>query len=72
VIDKRCPAKVCRKLLVYKVDKEQCVGCTACARVCPVNCISGAPKQPHEINQDACIRCGQCFATCKFNAISKS
>ena len=71
VDEKRCPSKVCRKLIVYKIDKEKCIGCTACARVCPVNCISGTAKQPHEINLDACIRCGQCYATCKFDAISK-
>ncbi|MHB1000104.1 MAG: NADH-quinone oxidoreductase subunit NuoF [Armatimonadota bacterium] len=69
--EKRCPAGVCSALLRYFVDPEKCVGCTMCARVCPVSCISGAPKQIHEIDQNHCIRCGQCMAKCRFSAISK-
>ena len=70
--DKRCPAGVCKALITFKIDAEKCVGCTACARKCPVNCISGEVKKPHVINQDACIKCGSCYDTCKFNAITKS
>jgi len=72
VRDRRCPAKVCKKLIVYEIDKEKCIGCTACARVCPVSCISGKPKMVHEIDKDKCIRCGQCWTTCKFDAIRKN
>jgi NADH-quinone oxidoreductase subunit F len=69
--DKRCPAGVCTALLRYEVITDKCIGCTACARKCPVSCISGAVKQPHLIDQDKCIKCGACFSACKFNAIRK-
>lgn len=55
--------------LAVKIFKDNCRGCTACARACPAGAISGEPKSPHEIDQDECIRCGACFETCKFNAI---
>ncbi len=67
--DKQCPAKVCKALLKYEIDQEKCIGCTACARVCPVNCISGKPKELHVINPSACIACGACFDACKFDAV---
>jgi NADH:ubiquinone oxidoreductase subunit F (NADH-binding)/(2Fe-2S) ferredoxin/Pyruvate/2-oxoacid:ferredoxin oxidoreductase delta subunit len=71
VVDKKCPAGVCQALLSYNILKDKCIGCTACARVCPVKCISGAPKQVHEINQAECIKCGACMNACKFSAIEK-
>jgi len=71
VVDKKCPAGVCKKLLKYEVDEDHCKGCTACARVCPVNAISGEVKATHIIDQDKCIKCGACMDTCKFNAIEK-
>lgn len=71
VRDKKCPAGVCSELLSYRVIVDKCIGCTACARVCPVNCISGAPKKVHEIDQSKCIKCGACFEACKFGAIEK-
>jgi len=71
VIEKRCPAGVCQDLLIYHILPDKCVGCTACARVCPVPCISGEVKKVHEIDQELCIKCGACFAKCKFNAIEK-
>ncbi len=71
VVDKKCPAGVCQALLSYNILKDKCIGCTACARVCPVKCISGAPKQVHEINQAECIKCGACMKACKFSAIEK-
>lgn len=70
--DKRCPAHICTDLLHYEINAEQCKGCTACARKCPVYAISGIVKGPHSIDQSSCIRCGQCMATCKFGAISVS
>ena len=69
IIDKKCPAKVCKPLLTYTVDPEKCTGCTVCAKNCPSNCIDGARKEVHFINQEACIQCGACYSKCKFDAI---
>ncbi len=71
VVEKRCPAGVCKKLLRYEIDPDKCRGCTACARKCPVNAITGVVKQPHVIDQTKCIKCGTCIDTCRFGAISK-
>ena len=71
VVDKKCPAGVCKDLLQYVIDPDKCKGCTACARKCPVGAISGTVKQPHTIDPAKCIKCGACMATCKFGAISK-
>ncbi len=68
VVNKRCPAGICKNLLVYSVT-DACVGCTACARKCPVNAISGKVKEKHIIDTEKCIKCGVCMTTCKFNAI---
>lgn len=72
IIDKKCPAGVCEALLQYEVIEDKCVGCTACARKCPVKAISGEVKKPHLIDQDKCIKCGVCYEVCKFDAIKKS
>ncbi|MDD2420833.1 MAG: NADH-quinone oxidoreductase subunit NuoF [Heliobacteriaceae bacterium] len=69
IIDKRCPAGVCNALLVYKIIAENCTGCGACRRVCPVGAISGENKQPHTLDTAACIKCGGCVSKCKFDAI---
>jgi len=69
VEEKRCPAGVCTDLLHYEINPEKCIGCTACARACPVNCISGAPKQVHVIDQEKCIKCGNCLEKCRFGAV---
>ena len=69
ITDKRCPAGECRELITYTIDEDACRGCTACARQCPVQAISGAPKQPHRIDPAACIKCGNCKTACRFNAV---
>jgi len=70
--DKTCRAGKCSNLLKYIIDDKKCVGCTACARVCPVDAISGERKQAHIIDAEKCIKCGQCFEVCKFQAVSRS
>ena len=67
--DKRCPAGVCKALITYRIDPQNCTGCTACARNCPVSCISGERKQTHVIDQDVCIKCGMCHSVCNFDAV---
>ncbi len=69
VRDKKCPAGECKNLMEYVINPDNCVGCTACARVCPVNAISGERKEIHHINPDICIKCGACKEKCKFDAI---
>lgn len=69
IIDKKCPAKVCKPLLTYTVDADKCTGCTLCARKCPTDTISGERKAPHVINQEGCIQCGACHTSCNFDAI---
>ena len=71
VVDKKCPAGVCKDLLQYKIIADKCKGCTACARKCPVGAISGTVKNPHTIDTNKCIKCGACIETCKFGAIIK-
>jgi len=72
VVDKKCPAKQCKALLTYEIDKEKCTGCTLCARKCPVHCIEGTVKNPHVINQELCIKCGNCYSVCRFGAVEKN
>ncbi len=69
IYEKKCPAKVCRALIEYKVDPDLCIGCTRCARNCPVNAIAGAPKEKHVIDPTICIRCGICKQVCPVVAI---
>ena len=71
VVDKKCPAGVCKHLLSFEIDPEKCKGCTLCSRVCPAGAISGAVKTPHVIDKDKCLKCGACIEKCKFGAISK-
>lgn len=70
IVDKTCPAKVCKNLIKYTVIEDKCKKCSLCARVCPANAISGTVgKIPYVIDADKCIKCGLCLASCKFKAI---
>ena len=70
IVERRCPAGVCKKLVRYEIN-DNCKGCTACARKCPVYAISGTVKEKHTIDPNKCIKCGVCYQTCKFHAIEK-
>lgn len=70
VLEHRCPAGVCKNLIQYTIDPENCTGCTACAKNCPVSAIHGEVKKVHEIDQAVCIKCGLCVDTCRFKAIN--
>jgi len=69
--EQRCPAGKCKKLVTYVIDEEKCIGCTLCARRCPVSTILGERQKPHRIIQDQCIKCGECLKACKFDAVSR-
>ena len=68
--EKRCPAGVCKALITYSIDEENCTGCGACKKVCPVEAITGEKKELHTIDPDKCIRCGACIAACNFDAVT--
>ena len=69
IYHKKCTAKSCKALISYEIH-DNCVGCTACSRRCPVDAISGDPRKQHTIDQNKCVKCGRCFEACKFNAIT--
>ncbi|MGE4385695.1 MAG: NADH-ubiquinone oxidoreductase-F iron-sulfur binding region domain-containing protein [Endomicrobiaceae bacterium] len=71
VKEKRCPSQSCTSLINITIDQDKCIGCTACARKCPVGAIKGALKEKHVIDQKTCVKCGVCVATCKFGAIKR-
>ena len=71
VVEKRCPAGVCKNLLHFVIDPGKCKGCTLCAKNCPAGAIMGAVKAPHVIDPNKCIKCGACMDNCRFGAISK-
>ena len=78
IVDKKCPAKVCKNLMQYVIDKEKCAGCGMCKKACPADAISktdytapGKKLPAHEIDPAKCVKCGACIATCKFKAIYK-
>jgi ferredoxin len=68
--DKKCPAGICKDLIVYTIRAEQCNGCGACAKVCPNHAIEGQKKKPHRIEPEKCIKCGICSETCRQQAIA--
>ena len=69
VVDKKCPAGACKALMSYEIDKDKCKGCSKCARLCPVQAISGEIKKPYTIDKAKCIKCGACMDGCAFKAI---
>ena len=72
VVDKKCPASVCKGLISFFINADACKMCSACSRQCPVEAITGVPgKTPFVIDQDKCIKCGTCVNTCRFDAIYK-
>lgn len=72
IVDKRCPAHVCKNLMVYSIDPEKCRKCSLCSKKCPVDAIHGVVgKEPYVIDTKKCIKCGMCMASCKFGAVEK-
>jgi ferredoxin len=78
IVDKKCPAHVCKNLMQYTIDADKCIGCGMCAKGCPASCITrtdyvaeGHKLASMAIDANKCVKCGACISTCKFNAISK-
>ena len=71
IVDKKCPAGICKALLTVQILPDKCKGCTICARNCPTGAITGKVKEPHVIDPDKCVKCGVCIEKCRFGAIVK-
>ena len=71
IVDRRCPAGVCKDLVQYRIDPDKCRGCTLCARSCPADAIIGKVREIHMINPEKCVKCGACMEKCRFGAIYK-
>ena len=71
IVDKKCPAGVCKDLLQFKIDPDKCKGCTLCARTCPADAIIGSVREVHMIDSEKCLKCGACIDKCRFGAIYK-
>ena len=69
--EKKCPAGVCKELIEYSIDEENCTGCARCLKICPQEAITGKKKELHKLDRDKCIKCGSCYEVCKFDAIIK-
>lgn len=70
IVDKYCPALVCRDLIEFYVIPEKCTGCQRCVSVCPTGAITGPRSQPHNLDKDKCIKCRACYEICRFDAIA--
>jgi NADH:ubiquinone oxidoreductase subunit F (NADH-binding)/(2Fe-2S) ferredoxin len=70
VVDKRCPAAVCRELVTFRIIPDRCTGCQMCVKVCPTKAISGPRSQAHNLDQSKCIKCRSCYEVCKFDAVA--
>ncbi len=71
IVDKHCPAGVCKALTTFLIDPQNCTGCTVCARNCPAGAIFGEKEEVHFIDQDKCVKCRVCYEKCKFDAVRK-
>ena len=70
IVDKRCPAAVCRDLVVYRIIKEKCTGCQRCVQVCPTGAITGPRAEAHNLDMAKCIKCRSCYEICRFDAVA--
>ncbi len=71
IVDKKCPAGVCKSLFEFNINPDKCRGCSICSKQCPANAISGKIKEPYVIDKSKCVKCGVCESSCKFEAIEK-